>query len=94
VISRLRLGGINLLCIAYLLRFSECAEGAFWCRFMMVRGLMRFSEWCKDEGNDEKLADRTVIDMIAEIPLDYDCIECRKQCKYAFNMTWLLMICK
>jgi hypothetical protein len=55
---------------------------------------MRFSEWCKDEGNDEKLADRTVIDMIAEIPLDYDCIECRKECKYAFNMTWLLMIRK
>jgi hypothetical protein len=35
---------------------------------MMVPGLMRFSEWFKDEGNDEKLTDRTVIDMIAEIP--------------------------
>jgi hypothetical protein len=68
VILKLLLGGINLLCFAYLLRFSECAERAFWCRFMMVRVLMRFSEWCKDEGNDEKLADRAVIDMIAEIP--------------------------
>jgi len=34
----------------------------------MVQGLMRISAWCRDEGNDEKLADRTVIDMTAEIP--------------------------
>jgi hypothetical protein len=55
-------------------------------------GVDEVFEWCKDEGNDEKLADRTVIDMIAEIPLDYDCIECLNHCKCAFNMRWLLMI--
>jgi MinD superfamily P-loop ATPase len=48
----------------------------------MIQGLMSFPAWCRDEGNDEKLADRTVIDMITEIPLDYDCIECRKAIKY------------